>query len=275
MSKVSNLMPGISLKLLKKPKSNLFFRFCFFAFLAISFIGLMAGFYASIGSSLNVKNYEGVNKMDMKKLVQEFWNYFESNQEKFLSINSMSLSDRDILFKNLSTYLKHIHEDITFEFGYLEKGHGELTLSADGIENAFPYVEEIYKNKPLLNNWVIHKFRQPILDIDESSINIDGIEVKFSEMRFGFMEKDGGIIVLLFIPGYSEDISAYETIKFLSLDSSLGEYDAVKKVKFCAGYDLNKYKGKGHKPLKFLKEDFDKMYASIKEKTKIETEIKF
>ncbi|MBY0273408.1 MAG: hypothetical protein K2X02_08420 [Alphaproteobacteria bacterium] len=198
-----------------------------------------------------------------KKLIQEFWDDFELNQEKLFSLESISTSDRNLLLKKLIKRLKLINKDLTLEIGPLHDDRRELTLSADGIEDAFPYIEEIYKNKPKFNNWIFHRFRQPIANIADFSITIDDINIKFSAVQFGLVEDEGGIVVLLFIPGYKGDISAYETIKFLTLDSCLGEYVAVKNVKYCAAYDVNGYRDKDLKPIKLLKKDFDKMYSSI------------
>lgn len=115
---------------------------------------------------------------------------------------------------------------------------------------------------PQLDNWIIHKFRQPLLDIENFSITIETIEFKFCEIHFQIIEEQSDIIVALFLPGYKEQETVYEVIKFLILDACLGEYDAVMKVAYCGGYNLEDYKDLALKPIKFLKEDFDDVYRS-------------
>lgn len=200
-----------------------------------------------------------VNK---EKQIQEFWNYFVLNNQNFRFVDSDISIAQDQHFIHLGKLLKQINENLTFEIGPCIEGHGELTLSADGIEAAFTYIDTLYKNKPKLDNWVIYKFRQPLLDIENFSISIEKIEFQFCEIFFQIIEEQGKLIIALFLPGYKEDEPAYEIIKFLILDACLGEYDAVMKVAYCAGYNLDHHKNLALKPIKFLKEDFDGIYRS-------------
>jgi hypothetical protein len=216
---------------------------------------------------------EVMRNNNLKSLIKKFWDYFELNQKKFFMLDSMSPADRDHLFDILKIHLTQINENLTFEFGSFENGYCELTLSADGIEEAFLSLEKVYDHKPFIDNWIIHKFRQPMSNIDDFSIEIGDIKIEFSHIRYRLIEENKGISVLLFIPGYSNDISAYEMIKFLCLDASLGEYDAVKKVKYCAAFSLDSNKDLDLEPLKFLKEDFDYLYSSINEKVKMEEDL--
>lgn len=87
-----------------------------------------------------------MNSGKQKKQIQEFWDYFVLNNQNIQLVDSDIPFAHNEYFIHLGELLKQINENLTFEFGPWTKDHyGELTLSADGIEEAFPYVETLHK----------------------------------------------------------------------------------------------------------------------------------
>jgi len=195
------------------------------------------------------------------QLIQQFWSTV-SKHSKNLSAIWGSHEKIKAFFDAANKPLKKINEHLTLELGHLGEDQYEITISADGIEEAFSDVEEIYKQKPELDNLVIHKFRQPISNLSKLLIKVDDTEVIYSDILFELLEEKAGIIIVLFIPGFQEESSEHETLKFLVLDTCLGEYDAVKKVLYCDALNLENYSPRTMKSITTLREEFNKIYKS-------------
>jgi hypothetical protein len=194
-------------------------------------------------------------------LVQKFWDTVKDHADDLFALWD-SQEEIRALYNKLVEILKKINEGLVLELGPCDENVCEITISADGIEEAFSDVEAIYYQKPEFDNLVIYKFRQPILNLNELFIKIDDTQVSYSDILFELIEEKSGIIVVLFIPGFQEDVSEYETLKFLILDACLGEYDAVKKVLYCDALNLENYFPKTSKSIAELKQEFDEAYKS-------------
>lgn len=194
-------------------------------------------------------------------MVQQFWSIVKEHSKDLLA--QWDSKERIVvLYNKLVEPLKKINEHLILELGPCDNNVCDITISADGIEEAFSDVEEIYYQKPEFDNLVIHKFRQPIMNLNDFHIKINDTEISYSDIRFELIEEKAGIIVDLFILGYQEDESAQETLKFLILDACLGEYDTVKKVLYCDAMNFEVYSPKTSKSIAGLKQEFDKVYKS-------------
>lgn len=174
-------------------------------------------------------------------LIISFWEFFITNCDNlFLKDGSID----EFLWKRLSSKLKAINADLCFEIDLSRLDLKQFIISADGIETAFDYVDLIYRYKPQIKGWNVIRFRQPLENLEEKTICVgEDIEIKFSDIQY-FMEIDkfnnSYATLLLFIPQYKKEEDTYETLKWLVLDAVLGEYDAVKKINYCAAYSLDK-----------------------------------
>jgi hypothetical protein len=102
---------------------------------------------------------------------QTFWIWFQNNQNALFDFEK----DREKTFGMLSAQLHKVNPTLTFEFGPIEQGQREFTISADGIKDAFPAVEALYAAAPQLPRWKFLKFRQRRLPSD---ISYGGVFVK-------------------------------------------------------------------------------------------------
>jgi hypothetical protein len=195
---------------------------------------------------------------DTSNAIELFWSFFSKNNHKASDVNN-NLNQE--FFQQIGQNLKLINENLTYQISLPKDSDNELILSADGVEASFPYVEELYKSKPLIEGWSIKKYRQALENIEDFSITLDNnIEISFKDVLF-HLEKDNlGIVVMFFIPGFQTDKCEHEVLKWLILDACLGEYDAVKKVGYCAAYPLEEADNRALKSVTNLKKDFDEMF---------------
>jgi hypothetical protein len=182
---------------------------------------------------------------------QEFWKWFQKNESTLFAFEK----DRDAVFDSLGTQMNKIHKSLTFEFGPVENGKRDFVISADGIRDAFPAVERLYKAAPKLDRWVFIKFRPRREPMD---IEYDGVKVKVGDV-FCTVEPDRGKAgITIFIRGYqTERQKSYTGITFLMLDQALGEYDVETKVGFIKTKPFTTPSELEKKPIKEVTKVFD------------------
>lgn len=159
---------------------------------------------------------------------EKFWKWFKKNETMLFEFND---SNRDKVFDKLANEMKKVHPDLTFEFSpVFESGKREFVISADGIKEAFPKVESLFKSAPKLNKWIWVKFRprHKPMAIKIGEKQTDPADVKCQLFKDG--DKVG---IMLFFKDYSEkEKTFYRQIGYLLLDQALGEYDVETKVGF-------------------------------------------
>jgi hypothetical protein len=180
-----------------------------------SLLSLLLSLLAAIGL------YGGSNQNTPE---QTFWIWFQNNQNALFDFEK----NQEQTFGMLSAQLHKINPTLTFEFGPIEQGRREFTISADGIKDAFPAVEALYAAAPQLPRWKILKFRHRRVPSD---ISYGSVFVKATTITVEIKPAGHKADLVLFIPGYTESSrDAYLSIAFLMLDQSLGEYDVETRV---------------------------------------------
>jgi hypothetical protein len=139
------------------------------------------------------------NIMENKYL--NFWNWFEQNSELIFSFEA----DAENIFTLLENELGKVDENLTFEFGPIENNKREFIISADGIKDSFNEVENLYDQKPELENWIIIKFRQR-KDMSQLELKINGITYYPKDIYFRLFNDDAKIGILTFVKDYSEEL---------------------------------------------------------------------
>jgi len=183
-----------------------------------------------------------------------FWNWFEQNQNKLFNFEQ----NQDKIFNELTLQLHKIDPNLTFEFGPINNNKRDFVISADGIRNTFPFVESLFKTKPVLSQWNIIKFR-PRRDVF-NQIKYNNLTVKPEDVYY-IIERDNDKIGLnIFIKNYNKNDERFLACIFLFLDNSLGEYDTETKVGFIKYYPLETKTKIEKKLIKYLSKDFDLKY---------------
>ena len=203
--------------------------------------------------------------MKQNQAIADFWNYFESKHKNLVDHDKIV---NEALYLELVDKLKEVHEDLCLEIGH-HATPKELVISADGIDDLFEFVEMIDTHKPQIPGWNVIKYRQHRDDIEDQSITIGEETFKLSEILFDLIiDDEAGIVVVMFIPGFDEDNDAHEMLRWVILDNTIGEYDAVKKVGYFATYstkqmkELDKNMTAEFKTLSHLKKDLEDLWKS-------------
>jgi len=161
-----------------------------------------------------------------RDVLRDFWHWFSKHKDRFYRFEQNEAQ----LFSALTKKLKQIHPSLTFEFSAVHPdGTRELTISADGIRDAFPFVVQLVDRCPKIENWTINAFRQRI-PADDLTVQIgENVKVGFHDIFFSHRVNEGLIDLDVRIRNY-EDTDAYKSALFILLDALLGEYDVEMKV---------------------------------------------
>lgn len=189
-------------------------------------------------------------------IINEFWDYFQEMHSHL--VNEEEQINEDIHFE-LSEKLKEMKKDLCLEINLTPR---QIIISADGVEDVFEAVEAIYDMSPRLASWEIIKYRQPIEDIENQTLQVGDYIIKFSDILYDLvMDEEAGIVVIMFIPGYEPENPVHEMLKWVILDKTIGEYDAATKIGYFDTYSTDEISNLDEdisatfKSLKSLKED--------------------
>lgn len=173
-----------------------------------------------------------------KKKEDEFWIWFSKHEQKYFN-EIENLDIREQIFVDLSQRLTEIQEDLVFEFSPIhESGIRELTISADGIKEGFPKVEELILKAPKIANWQFNAFRQRIPG-EDFGIQYGDIKMGYSDIFFRYKDGEYGEIgIELNVRGLAEDEQCKNAV-YILLDSLIGEYDVTMGIKWIEWVDLD------------------------------------
>ncbi len=200
--------------------------------------------------------------MTKLKSINSFWHYFTTNSSNLLTDGEIDWS----IWQELSAHLRKINSLLKLEVTIGEKSSKPtLTISADGFKKAISTVQEIYDNKPQIDNWKIEKFRQPITNLATYSITLDNMELQFSQIFYFFEpESEENIMadIILFLPNYIKNSETNDIFKWLILDAALGEFITMTKIRSCAIESIDHVNYNVCKNIIYLKEEFEKFLPS-------------
>ena len=154
----------------------------------------------------------------------KFWNWFSKNQETYYN-EVENLEIREKIFNDLSTELKKVHQDLVFEFSPIhESGIREFTISAEGIKEVFPIVEQLVEKAPKIKNWQFNAFRQRIPG-DEFEIQYGDFKIGYSDIYFRYQDGEYGKLGIELNIRNFDDSGQSKNAIYILLDGLIGEYD--------------------------------------------------
>lgn len=192
--------------------------------------------------------------------LENFWKWFVRHEAELLDFES----DRERIFDNLAAQMQKVHPNLCFEFGPMH-AQREFVISAGGIENGFPAVVALAKAAPELSRWRVTAFRPrriPLPVVEFQDELVDPQEVEFS-----LLDNCRIAGVILFIPGFREDVVAFKQIGYLLLDEALGEYDVETKVGLIKMLPPEAGRTETRHPLNRLPEYFDQLIARLESRS--------
>lgn len=192
---------------------------------------------------------------------QKFWNWFEKNNEKFLE-NVDNIELRESLFEELTIELHKINKELTFEFSPInENGIRELTISADGLKEVFPYVIKLVETAPEIPNWKINAFRQRVPGND-LEISFGDFSIKYSDIYFKYAEDGDKIGLVLYVRNF-DNSGRSKNIIYILLDSLIGEYDVETLISWIEWEKLDESDIETLIPLVELRDLIDKTKKNV------------
>ncbi len=100
--------------------------------------------------------------MSNKAKINPFWDWFTANSNKFLFVNDIEETEREKLFDDFILHLHAYCDKLFFQMGgHPDAKKMELIITAEGLSQYFPNVEELVDAAPTLDNWEFIKFKQP------------------------------------------------------------------------------------------------------------------
>jgi hypothetical protein len=169
----------------------------------------------------------------LNKAASEFWKWFLSNEDYVYNYEK----DIEKVFDRLHERLRKVHPDLVFEFSTEIDGKREFTISAGGLEDAFPAVLELINTAPKLPRWNLIAFRKrqdPVLGVQLGTKKFEPEDITFSSDQ-----QEGRLNLFVYMKGVEKaSKKSYEqllTAMFLLLDATLGEFDVTTKL---AGIEL-------------------------------------
>ncbi len=168
--------------------------------------------------------------------VEGFWKWFEKNEQELRSFPQ----NPDYHLNRILKQLQKIEKNLAVELEPARKGSPPImTISADGVRENFPIVQEFISNAPVLEHWKFVAFRQRMSkdQIKGMVLRSQDFELNPMEMRFAPISDRDNLDIIL----YTKGVNAvnYEQVAYgglLLVDNILGEYDCVTKVR---SYDFH------------------------------------
>lgn len=157
---------------------------------------------------------------------EKFWSWFVKNQQDYYTDDIEYIEK---LFSKLSNQLQKVNSELAFEFSPIGiNGLKELSISAEGLKEFFPVVINLIDYAPKILNWKFNAFRQKV-EGDDYEININNINLKYSDIYFRHGSDNGKIGIELNIRNYDSQPQTQNAI-YLLLDGLLGEYNVTMNI---------------------------------------------
>ena len=98
--------------------------------------------------------------MNEQKKIKRFWEWFEKDHRKYLFLNDSTDYAKQKLLDEFLFQLHQFNKNLYFIIGGDQNSSNmELIITADGIIDYFPNVEELVSNAPELDEWKIIAFK--------------------------------------------------------------------------------------------------------------------
>ena len=158
---------------------------------------------------------------------KRFWEWFEDNASSLAAVKS----GNDPILRKVIRELHRVHPNLDFEMGLSDNDWLEFIVSANGIREVFPVVEQLVACAPVLPNWKILAFRQPKGSVPE--ILYENFLLKAEDVWFSYKHRMNKVDLTIYIrdlsPGNKEQAIG---ASFILLDTMLGEYLVATGVGF-------------------------------------------
>lgn len=158
-----------------------------------------------------------------------FWAWFGQHRAQIAATATDTTAQKEQTYNEIVQALRQVHPGLAFEVGRMPDGRTQFIVSADGIREYFPFVQQLVAALPPggWDGWNITAFRPRIGT--EYSITINGLTVAPKDVWFRAATNDDGKVQLqLYVRGWNptRNTTTLRTAVDVLVDAALGEYDA-------------------------------------------------
>ena len=181
-----------------------------------------------------------INKRIIKTSEEKFWSWFIDNKnkiEKFIDSGHGNYS----IYNKLTDKIQEYNSILFPELTKTEDDKYVLIITPDGMKEGVEPTKKLAQESPLIENWIVVKFRQPA---DEIALNFKGLEYPSSDIEiFPEIDYDREVVnIEMFIRNMHKDEATYQSLAFLYFDHILGEFNTITKVGDINFYHLDETK---------------------------------
>ena len=114
---------------------------------------------------------------------RDFWTWFKTRERDFYQVIKEQGDVETEFFNQLSLKLNELKEGYWFLAGMVNDYMAELIITADGIVENIPFVEDLVKDAPHIPGWKITALK-PSSDIENVSIQMDNYQFNKDNLNF-------------------------------------------------------------------------------------------
>ncbi len=161
--------------------------------------------------------------------IENFWTWFSENEKTYRSFQD----NPDKYLNELLAKAKKIAGGLAIELEPPKDGIINMTISADGVADLFPTVQQIVDKAPKINGWKFYAFRQrmPADKVKGMVLKAQNHELNPDKMKFSPIVNGDSIDIIIYADNITEE--NYNQVAYgglMLVDNILGEYDCVTKV---------------------------------------------
>ena len=171
---------------------------------------------------------------DPTQRAAEFWRLFAANEATFRGLTDMPPAEAERNLKLLLKPLHAYHPGLELLFGRPEPGRYDLIISAGGVREAFPEVDDLMTQAPELPDWHVIALKPPVPET--SVIEVGGQRFDRDLITFAVVEvpdEPEALAIHVFHEPYPEELQErHHLATFLLLDFLLGERSVAEDIRY-------------------------------------------
>ena len=167
--------------------------------------------------------------------IENFWTWFAENEKTYRNFQD----NPDKYLNELLSNAKKISDGLAIELEPPKDGVINIPISADGVIDLFPVVQQIVEKAPKISGCKFYAFRQrmPVDNVKGMVLKAQNHELNPDKMKFTPIVTGDTLDIIIYADDITED--NYNQVAYgglMLIDNILGEYDCVIKVR---SYDFH------------------------------------
>ena len=161
-----------------------------------------------------------------------FWQEFDKVKDILMDIDSLSDKEADKVLQDLDKKLKKYSNGLDFILGDLTKNGRTFTITANGDEEYFTFVEGLMEYAPEFNLWKIQGYLPP--EGNHQVMKYNSYTLRSWEMFFVPLVKqddDTKVGLRIGVKKYIDN-DDFNICAYLLIEKMIGEYNATKLIEY-------------------------------------------